>query len=216
MQTQQLRQARRKARDELELLADLQHHGAATCLLDFTRGALIALWFACEKSETDGKVFVVNTADEKTVLEIPFRSRPRVRSVVLSPVGRPVDSLFLPSSILVFHPSLARVSGTPPIPPLDPREHYLSCLLGTKDGSTGKGYGWICYRRERREGKTGAKKKALGLSARYIGKVQGSGDSSLLSRRVLKLAWVLPYVRLRNFSLCHNQLPVLKEFNQIL
>ena len=59
-----------KQKDELELLADLQHHGAATCLLDFTRGALIALWFACEKSETDGKVFVVNTADEKTFLEI--------------------------------------------------------------------------------------------------------------------------------------------------
>ena len=56
--------------DELEVLADLQHHGAATCLLDFTRGALIALWFACEKSETDGKVFVVNTADERSFSEI--------------------------------------------------------------------------------------------------------------------------------------------------
>ena len=71
---------------DLELLADLQHHGAATCLLDFTRNALVALWFACENApgesggfdqETveglgeshkvfnDGKVFVVNTADER-------------------------------------------------------------------------------------------------------------------------------------------------------
>ena len=51
---------------DLELLADLQHHGAATCLLDFTRNALVALWFACENShgESDGKVFVVNTADD--------------------------------------------------------------------------------------------------------------------------------------------------------
>ena len=71
---------------ELELLANLQHHGAATCLLDFTRNALVALWFACENSHgesgafdqetaeglgeshkvfSDGKVFVVNTADER-------------------------------------------------------------------------------------------------------------------------------------------------------
>ena len=55
---------------ELELLADLQHHGAATCLLDFTRNALVALWFACEKLGTDGKVFVVNTDDGETFLEI--------------------------------------------------------------------------------------------------------------------------------------------------
>ena len=75
-----------KQLNDLELLADLQHHGAATCLLDFTRNALVALWFACETShgesggfdqETveglgeatntfdDGKVFVVNTADER-------------------------------------------------------------------------------------------------------------------------------------------------------
>ena len=56
--------------DELDLLADLQHYGAATCLLDFTRNTLVALWFACQKSVADGKVFVVNTADEKTFLEI--------------------------------------------------------------------------------------------------------------------------------------------------
>ena len=61
-----------KPLNELELLADLQHHGAATCLLDFTRNALVALWFACEKgeSESDGKVFVVNTADQGAFLEI--------------------------------------------------------------------------------------------------------------------------------------------------
>ena len=59
-----------KPLDDLELLADLQHHGAATCLLDFTRNALVALWIACEKSDTDGKVFVVNTADGTTFLEI--------------------------------------------------------------------------------------------------------------------------------------------------
>ena len=32
---------------ELELLARLQHHGAATRLLDCSRNAFVALWFAC-------------------------------------------------------------------------------------------------------------------------------------------------------------------------
>ena len=60
-----------KQLDDLELLADLQHNGAATCLTDFTRNALVALWFACQKSDdTDGKVFVVNIADQKTFCEV--------------------------------------------------------------------------------------------------------------------------------------------------
>ena len=63
-------QREQKQLDDLELLADLQHHEAATCLIDFTRNALVALWFACEKSEVNGKVFVVNTADAETFLEI--------------------------------------------------------------------------------------------------------------------------------------------------
>ena len=63
-------QREQKQLDDLELLADLQHHGAATCLIDFTRNALVALWFACQKSDdADGKVFLVNIADEKTFLE---------------------------------------------------------------------------------------------------------------------------------------------------
>ena len=51
---------------DLELLAELQHRGAATCLIDFTRNALIALWFACQPKsanrdeDTDGKVFAVD------------------------------------------------------------------------------------------------------------------------------------------------------------
>ena len=59
-----------KQLDELELLADLQHHQAATCLLDFTRNALVALWFACGETDKDGKVFVVNTGDERNFLEV--------------------------------------------------------------------------------------------------------------------------------------------------
>lgn len=35
---------------DFELLAKLQHHGAATRLVDFTRNALIGIWFACNEN----------------------------------------------------------------------------------------------------------------------------------------------------------------------
>ena len=53
---------------DLEILAEAQHFEAATCLIDFTYNALIALWFACQpdpKTSKDstkppnGKVFAV-------------------------------------------------------------------------------------------------------------------------------------------------------------
>ena len=53
---------------QLEMLAELQHHGAATCLIDFSYSAQVALWFACvQDSKTsqdsdnppNGKVFAV-------------------------------------------------------------------------------------------------------------------------------------------------------------
>ena len=47
---------------DLELLAELQHYGAATCLIDFTANALVALWFACEKEPGEaGKVVALAT-----------------------------------------------------------------------------------------------------------------------------------------------------------
>ena len=51
---------------DLELLAELQHFSAATCLIDFSRNALVALWFACQTSsegEANGKVYAVNRND---------------------------------------------------------------------------------------------------------------------------------------------------------
>ena len=58
---------------DLALLTELQHFRAATCLIDFTRNAFIALWFACEQisttesedivEETDGKVYAVRIDD---------------------------------------------------------------------------------------------------------------------------------------------------------
>ena len=54
----------RKLRD-LEILAELQHFRAATCLIDFTYNTLIALWFACDQDSANatrcGKVVAVRT-----------------------------------------------------------------------------------------------------------------------------------------------------------
>ena len=55
---------------DLELLAKLQHRGAATCLIDFTRNFFVAMWFACQPhkekgKEKNGKIFILNTSDEK-------------------------------------------------------------------------------------------------------------------------------------------------------
>ncbi|MDA8030246.1 MAG: FRG domain-containing protein [Alphaproteobacteria bacterium] len=72
---------------DLELLARLQHFGAATCLIDFTRSPLVALWFACHEQleqgvAQDGKVIAMDTTetdttisglDEKSQLQSGFR-----------------------------------------------------------------------------------------------------------------------------------------------
>ena len=51
---------------DLELLAELQHYGAATCLIDFTYNAQVALWMACRQcseGDVNGKVFAVRGDD---------------------------------------------------------------------------------------------------------------------------------------------------------
>ena len=51
----------------MEILAELQHIGAATCLIDFSRSVLVALWIACQKSskelQEDGKVCAIRSRD---------------------------------------------------------------------------------------------------------------------------------------------------------
>ena len=46
--------------NDTELLIDLQHYGAATGLIDFSEDLLIALWFACDNPDEEGKVFFLD------------------------------------------------------------------------------------------------------------------------------------------------------------
>ena len=57
---------------DLELLTELQHFEAATCLLDFTESPLVALYFACaneKEKQKDGKLFILRNANLNTVAE---------------------------------------------------------------------------------------------------------------------------------------------------
>ena len=67
---------------DLELLAELQHYGAATCLIDFTYSAQVALWMACQggskgtaKSKVfNGKIFAVNISDPAQFQKVTSQS----------------------------------------------------------------------------------------------------------------------------------------------
>ena len=74
-----------RALKELEILAELQHFGAATCLIDFTHNAQVALRFACEvdqknpQATPDGKVFAVRN------------SRPRFKEIIPALLEKDID-----------------------------------------------------------------------------------------------------------------------------
>ena len=55
---------------DLQQLAELQHFGTPTGLLDFTWNPLVALWFASENEEKDGKLFSINTNNPGNVYRL--------------------------------------------------------------------------------------------------------------------------------------------------
>ena len=62
---------------DLEILALLQHQGAATGLIDFTRQPSVALWFACNDSQTeDGAVYFLSRASTTDLSSRRDRERP--------------------------------------------------------------------------------------------------------------------------------------------
>lgn len=63
---------------DFELLAKLQHYGAATRLIDFSGNALVALWFACSSHpEPTGLLFGVHSSHLGGPEKRPVRSRTR-------------------------------------------------------------------------------------------------------------------------------------------
>lgn len=51
--------------NELEILAEIQHRGGASCLVDFSKNFLISLWFACNNDDTDiGYLFCYNVNND--------------------------------------------------------------------------------------------------------------------------------------------------------
>lgn len=50
---------------DLDILADIQHNGGATCLVDFSKNILTALWFACSSDfNADGFVYCYNIMED--------------------------------------------------------------------------------------------------------------------------------------------------------
>ena len=67
------RERQGRSYSDLELLAELQHNGAATCLIDFTTNALVALWFACGgNSKRDGKVVALATDNPERFSRVDY------------------------------------------------------------------------------------------------------------------------------------------------
>ena len=66
----------------LQLLAKLQHFGAATGLLDFTHNPLVALWFACDEPDHDGKVFFLSKELPHTSYVTPALEEGDIRDIL--------------------------------------------------------------------------------------------------------------------------------------
>lgn len=65
---------------EIEVLAQLQHQGAATGLIDFTENSLVALWFACSGNPNkDGAVYILPRSEIHHVDDSEIQTR-RVES----------------------------------------------------------------------------------------------------------------------------------------
>ena len=91
---------------DLELLAKLQHYGAATCLIDFTRNFFVAMWFACqshkeEVKEEDGKIFILDTSNEKIFLSLEEKDLEKEVSPILKFQTR--DKITLPEKRSLWH-----------------------------------------------------------------------------------------------------------------
>ena len=83
---------------DLNLLAKLQHHGAATSLIDFTEAPLIALWFACQDKNTDGKVFCLDLSDPTKFLKVlPEDEEKKIEKILTLEFKENTDKILSPN-----------------------------------------------------------------------------------------------------------------------
>ena len=79
--------------DRVEILAQLQHHGGKTNLIDFTTDYLIALFFACDGSTSygkDGRLILLQKTEER-------------KEYILSP-RNPQNRVIAQKSVFIQHP----------------------------------------------------------------------------------------------------------------
>ena len=89
---------------DLEILAELQHFRAATCLIDFTYNALVALWFACEQdSENSSQACCACKQESKKppkdgkVVAVQTDRGDKFRDITLELLEKEIDYFFLGS-----------------------------------------------------------------------------------------------------------------------
>ena len=81
---------------DLQLLAKLQHFGAATGLLDFTWSPLVALWFASHDVTGDGKIFIINSKDVKVTRVSSDESQQNLETIFSGVNNRGILSYWQP------------------------------------------------------------------------------------------------------------------------
>ena len=97
-------------RSDLELLAELQHNGAATCLIDFTSNHLVALWFACqEKPKKAGKLVAMATDNLDDFSDVSYEDLEKPIKEFLNqgklwkwPPSGPSNRIIAQQSVFVF------------------------------------------------------------------------------------------------------------------
>lgn len=63
---------------DLNILADIQHNGGATCLVDFSKNILTALWFACNNDiEDDGFIYCYDIMEDMIVRDTLTMIKPK-------------------------------------------------------------------------------------------------------------------------------------------
>ncbi len=97
--------------DDMQLLAKLQHFGAATGLLDFTYNPLVALWFACgdpscngKKMDSNGNVFILDKKRPNTLITNRQLEVESIDSLFSRELSR--DQRWLGSNYLIWEPDL--------------------------------------------------------------------------------------------------------------